>query len=199
MTQPHYDRPHGPPGWVTEETAIRQPVTPAHRRVDPGDAYPQDAYLHTAPIVTGPPDPYQLDEAETLRMTVTDRPEPLRDPLQPQPMDPSTYDDLKAEFEASAGRPALFLHELSPPELISDPNTPPWRGIDTFLRRGVMAGAFVVLWTMIVVGVLAGAAIVNAVNNLGDTSTVEQTELPPGTELFPDCDPTGSNPDLPAC
>jgi hypothetical protein len=70
------------------------------------------------------------------------------------------YDDAAQAFRdrwAEAGnRPAEVLYEM--PEtnvtMLEGPNTPPWNGFDTFLRRALMIGGNIVVWAAIVMSVL---------------------------------------------
>jgi hypothetical protein len=49
---------------------------------------------------------------------------------------------------------------------------PSWNGFDTFLRRGVMIAAFVILWTFIVVSLFTMGAILNAVHDANPNPNV---------------------------
>lgn len=77
------------------------------------------------------------------------------------------------------------------------PNGPPWNGFDTFLRRAVMVAGFIILWTVIVMGVLTGAAIFHAVNNITDpgAAVVTTGDNPPATvDVLPDGECIGEVP-----
>jgi len=111
---------------------------------------------------------------------------------------PPTTPSLDPQPSYVAGRTEhLSLLPDFTPALSSGPTSPPWNGFDTFLRRGVMIAAFIVLWVSVAAGltlVVGGAAVLS---HLSDTSTsTTDVNTPAGDPAypFPSCDP-----DLYAC
>lgn len=87
-------------------------------------------------------------------------------------------DDLAKRYEAE-GDVAI--------ENVAIDSRPPWNFFDTFLRRAAMMGAVVLLWTVIVVGLLAVVGAGWVAHRFGDTSTVQNYQPDP-CEIDPQTD-----------
>lgn len=63
-----------------------------------------------------------------------------------------------------------------------------WNGFDTFLRRGVMIGALILIWCTIALGVVAGSAVnsfMHNVNSVVNAPNVTTTDMPYDPSIDP--------------